>query len=184
MLATIHKSKPTIMKKSIMFIGMLLILSIPIYAQYYGTPEKSFSLTGILIAYWVIGSFIVAGLGGWRKIGFMEVLVISLFLSPLIGAICMATSPKDDEWKLQVEIHDMLNQLRDKLAPRPEANEEITEIDDGVDYGKEPIIVREELMKKYGITYNSWNERYKYVNTEYGTFNEVIRVAFKQEGKK
>ncbi len=46
---------------------------------------------------WVIGAFIIGALGNNRKIGFLASFFLSLILSPLIGAIFVATSPSNDE---------------------------------------------------------------------------------------
>lgn len=166
-------------------ISMALIYTIPIYSQVYGVPDNPSSGTITLIVVWVIASFIVAAFAGGRKIGFGETLAISLLLSPLVGAICMATSPKDDEWKLQVEVYKMLKQIQKTIAPEPEtqikADTEASQIEDDTDFMKLPIIQREKLMEKYGITFNSWNERYKYQGQEYSNFNEAFRNAIKQE---
>ncbi len=168
-------------------ISIALINTIPIYSQVYGVPDNPSSGITTLIAVWIIASFVVAAFAGSRKIGFGETLAISLLLSPLVGAICMATSPKDDEWKLQVEVYHMLKQIQKTIAPEHEtqlkADTEASQIEDDTDYMKLPIVQREKLMEKYGITYNSWNERYKYKGQEYRNFNEAVRNAFKQEGK-
>lgn len=41
----------------------------------------------ILVSLWIILSFLVAGLGSTRRIGFFWALVLSLLLSPLIGLL-------------------------------------------------------------------------------------------------
>ncbi len=48
-------------------------------------------MEGIIIG-WVIAAFIVASFGSDREIGFGSALALSLILSPLIGAIFVATS--------------------------------------------------------------------------------------------
>jgi tetratricopeptide (TPR) repeat protein len=47
-----------------------------------------------IVISWLIISFIVAALASDREIGFGKALLICLLLSPLIGAIFVATSPK------------------------------------------------------------------------------------------
>lgn len=46
---------------------------------------------------WTIGAFIMGAIGGNRKIGFWGSFLLSLFFSPLIGAIFVATSKPLDE---------------------------------------------------------------------------------------
>ena len=48
----------------------------------------------VVIFSWIIVSFIIGYLGDGKEIGFCKSLFISLILSPLIGAIFVATSPK------------------------------------------------------------------------------------------
>ena len=48
----------------------------------------------VVIFSWIIVSFIIGYLGDGKEIGFGKSLFISLILSPLIGAIFVATSPK------------------------------------------------------------------------------------------
>jgi hypothetical protein len=48
----------------------------------------------VIVLSWLLISFVVGGLGSDREIGFGKALLISLLLSPLVGAIFVATSPK------------------------------------------------------------------------------------------
>ena len=45
---------------------------------------------------WLISSFVIASYGANRKIGFGLALIACLFLSPLIGAICVALSERNN----------------------------------------------------------------------------------------
>lgn len=48
---------------------------------------------------WLIASFVIASYGANRKIGFGLALIACLFLSPLIGAICVALSERNNNDK-------------------------------------------------------------------------------------
>src|SRR5882724_6239327 len=66
-------------------------------AQFLVSWQESIKGAGtmvVIVISWVIISFIVAVLAEDREIGFGQALLICLFLSPLIGAIFVATSPK------------------------------------------------------------------------------------------
>lgn len=47
----------------------------------------------VIFFVWVIGAVIIGAVGRDRKIGFISAFLLSLILSPLIGAIFVATSP-------------------------------------------------------------------------------------------
>jgi len=170
------------MKKSILLICSIAFILAPVYSQGYGSYNEPIPSTLIFAGIWILMSVIVGAFGSSRKIGFLETFGISIILSPLIGAICMATSKKDDEWQLQVAMHDMLKQIQITLAPKPEIKKEVNPVND-IDYTKIPIVEREELMEKYGITFNKWNEKYKYHDFEYSNFNDAIKYAMTQSTK-
>lgn len=43
---------------------------------------------------WIVLSFVIASYGDKRKIGFGVALLVCLFLSPLIGFVCVALSER------------------------------------------------------------------------------------------
>jgi hypothetical protein len=58
--------------------------------------QRRSMLVGLIVG-WIISSVIVAALAQDREIGYETAFLISLVLSPLIGAIFVATSPKKKE---------------------------------------------------------------------------------------
>ena len=48
----------------------------------------------VLFVIWILFSFLVASMGNDRKIGFNQALILSVLLSPLIGAIIVLLSKK------------------------------------------------------------------------------------------
>jgi predicted PurR-regulated permease PerM len=53
---------------------------------------------------WVVLSFIIASYGKSRKIGFLLALIVSLILSPLVGAIVVLLSEKSSETMMKLKI--------------------------------------------------------------------------------
>ena len=70
-------------------------------------------MEGIIIG-WVIAAFIVASFGSDREIGFGSALILCLVLSPLIGAIFIATSKKNTPPPLTAEGASMAQKARAK----------------------------------------------------------------------
>jgi hypothetical protein len=78
----------------------------------------------------LFAALLVAGFAGDRKIGYLPVFFITLFLSPLVGLIAMLTSPTLKDLALQAKRHEELKQTKGTGPSRVEDLERLIRLRD------------------------------------------------------
>jgi len=89
---------------------------------------------------WIIGSFIVAGIGSDREIGGFPAFLISIFLSPLLGAIIVLASSKKSTVQFQ---RKLLEEQKKQTALANSAKSDLQILDEKFQSG---LITQEEYV--------------------------------------
>jgi hypothetical protein len=152
----------------------------------------------IIVFISIVLSFIVGAIASTRKIGFWGAFLISLFFSPIIGILVALLSPIDNENKSTNTINsnsnfnsdynseyiDELLKIKklkdDNIISEPEFekikyNLKIKYNISDDSKNNEKIVCDDDIMKKYGISYNG--EKYIYNHNGYDYKYDELKDA-------
>ena len=80
----------------------------------------------MVIALWILFSFIVGAIGSGKKIGFFGAFILSLILSPIIGLIIALVSKSKEDEKLQKELLKTQKQQQETLTEMKEGTNNVS----------------------------------------------------------
>lgn len=97
---------------------------------------------------WIIFSFVIAFIGGNRRIGFLSSLVLSLLLSPLIGLIVTLVSPTLESIEFQRRTIEALEGRSSAKKVDEELNRLIQLLNEGKITEGEYVSLRKKLIER------------------------------------
>jgi tetratricopeptide (TPR) repeat protein len=134
-----------------------------------------------LLIPWIILSFVIAVLGEKRKIGAGPAFFVSLFLSPLIGFICVfASQRKPEEQKLPRKMNDLII-AGDRLMKKNMFEEALEKYQTSLAYSDKAPTSHIRLAWVYSMkkdASNAYNHLIRAINDGFTDFKQVSESKY------